>query len=119
MAVVVSRKQAELQRNLLDYLFVTQEREYKKALDAFNEKNKESVQLITKLMEINVENLQKMAGDVRTGGKGSVRRANPNLDIDPAVEWCGPTFKWLIAQESVDVRQSRKLQEYTDGVHTE
>ncbi|MBA0642997.1 hypothetical protein Goklo_027319 [Gossypium klotzschianum] len=28
------------------------EREYKEALDAFNEKNKEKVQLITKLMEL-------------------------------------------------------------------
>ena len=29
-----------------------QEREYKEALEAFNEKNKEKVQLITKLMEV-------------------------------------------------------------------
>lgn len=29
-----------------------QEKEYKDALDAFNEKNKEKVQLITKLMEV-------------------------------------------------------------------
>ncbi|CAM8923496.1 unnamed protein product [Rhodiola kirilowii] len=31
---------------------VKKEREYKEALDAFNEKNKEKVQLITKLMEL-------------------------------------------------------------------
>lgn len=29
-----------------------QEREYKEALDSFNEKNREKVQLITKLMEV-------------------------------------------------------------------
>jgi flagellar motor component MotA len=29
-----------------------QEREYKEALDTFNEKNREKVQLITKLMEL-------------------------------------------------------------------
>lgn len=31
---------------------MSQEREYKEALEAFNEKNKEKVQLITKLMEV-------------------------------------------------------------------
>jgi len=32
-----------------------QEREYKEALDTFNEKNREKVQLITKLMEVSFE----------------------------------------------------------------
>jgi hypothetical protein len=32
-----------------------QEREYKEALDTFNEKNREKVQLITKLMEVSSE----------------------------------------------------------------
>lgn len=31
---------------------LSQEREYKEALEAFNEKNKEKVQLITRLMEV-------------------------------------------------------------------
>lgn len=31
-----------------------QEKEYKEALDAFNEKNKEKVQLITRLMEVGI-----------------------------------------------------------------
>lgn len=33
-------------------MLLLQEREYKEALEAFNEKNKEKVQLITKLMEV-------------------------------------------------------------------
>lgn len=33
-------------------MLLSQEREYKEALEAFNEKNKEKVQLITKLMEV-------------------------------------------------------------------
>lgn len=32
----------------------SQEKEYKEALEAFNEKNKEKVQLITRLMEVSV-----------------------------------------------------------------
>jgi hypothetical protein len=32
---------------------VLQEREYKEALEAFNEKNREKAQLLTKLMEVN------------------------------------------------------------------
>ena len=35
----------------------SQEKEYKDALDAFNDKNKEKVQLITKLMEVSFTNL--------------------------------------------------------------
>lgn len=33
-------------------ILLSQEREYKEALEAFNEKNKEKVQLITRLMEV-------------------------------------------------------------------
>lgn len=33
-------------------MFLSQEKEYKEALEAFNDKNKEKVQLITKLMEV-------------------------------------------------------------------
>jgi spore coat protein CotH len=36
----------------LVYLRNLQEREYKEALEAFNEKNREKVQLITRLMEL-------------------------------------------------------------------
>jgi len=36
----------------LVYLRNLQEREYKEALEAFNEKNREKVQLITRLMEV-------------------------------------------------------------------
>lgn len=32
----------------------SQEKEYKEALDAFNEKNKEKAQLVTKLMEVRI-----------------------------------------------------------------
>jgi len=32
----------------------SQEREYKEALEAFNEKNKEKAQLVTKLMEVRI-----------------------------------------------------------------
>lgn len=38
-----------------DLKCMSQEREYKEALEAFNEKNKEKVQLITKLMEVSVK----------------------------------------------------------------
>lgn len=36
----------------LGFFGLSQEREYKEALEAFNDKNKEKVQLITKLMEV-------------------------------------------------------------------
>lgn len=38
------------------FCFVWQEKEYKDALDAFNEKNNEKVQLISKLMEVSLVN---------------------------------------------------------------
>lgn len=37
---------------ILELFLLSQEREYKEALEAFNEKNKEKVQLITRLMEV-------------------------------------------------------------------
>jgi hypothetical protein len=37
---------------------LSQEKEYKEALEAFNDKNKEKVQLITKLMEVSVITLK-------------------------------------------------------------
>ena len=36
-------------------IIISQEKEYKEALEAFNEKNKEKVQLITKLMEVSAK----------------------------------------------------------------
>lgn len=45
-------KLCEILEHFLLLLSLSQEREYKEALEAFNEKNKEKVQLITRLMEV-------------------------------------------------------------------
>lgn len=44
----------------LVYLRNLQEREYKEALEAFNEKNREKVQLITRLMEVSQQMLKSL-----------------------------------------------------------
>lgn len=40
---------------ILAMIFSLQEKEYKDALEAFNDKNREKVQLITKLMEVSLK----------------------------------------------------------------
>lgn len=40
--------------SLFMFFMGSQEREYKEALEAFNEKNKEKAQLVTKLMEVRI-----------------------------------------------------------------
>lgn len=40
--------------NMAGFVYWTQEKEYKEAVEALNEKNKEKAQLLSRLMEVNI-----------------------------------------------------------------